>query len=126
MANRGLTKSYLSGAAINPYRIVKMGADDDHVIQGAAVGDVLIGVIDQPLAASAAEDRVDVTHAGIADVEAGGAVTRGDYVTTDATGQGVAAAPGAGVNNGVVGIALRSAAAGDIFPVLLSPGRIQG
>lgn len=126
MANRGLTKSYLAGAAINPFRIVKLGADDDHVIQGAAVADSLIGVIDQPLDAAAAEDRVDVTLAGIADVIAGGAVARGDYVTTDATGQAVAAAPGAGVNNGIVGKAMASAAAGDIFPVLLATGRIQG
>lgn len=124
--NRLLTKSYLAGGVINPYRIVKMGADDDHVIQGAAVADSLIGVIDQPLNATVAEDRVDVTLAGIADVVAGGAITRGDYVTTDATGQAVAAAPGAGVNNGIVGKALVSAAAGDIIPVLLNPGRIQG
>lgn len=124
--NRLLNKTFLAGATINPYRIVKFGADDDHVIQGAAVGDALIGVIDQPAAAAAAEDRVDVQMAGIANVEAGGAITRGNYVTTDATGQAAAAAPGAGVNNGVVGVALKSAVAGDIFPVLLSPCRIQG
>lgn len=124
--NRILSKSFLAGATINPFRIVKMGADDDHVIQGAAVGDVLIGVVDQPLAAAAAEDRVDVTMQGIADVEAGGTITRGAFVTTNATGQATAAAPGAGVNNGVVGIALKSAVSGDIIPVLIAPTRIQG
>lgn len=66
-----------------------------------------------------------MTH-GISRVKTGGAITRGGYVTTDAAGLGVAPAPAAGTNNNVIGIALKSASSGDIIPVLLSPGRIQG
>lgn len=121
-----LEKAYLAGAAVNPFRLCKFGADDDHVIQAAAVGDAIIGVIDQPRAASVAEDRVDVMTHGIADVLLGGTVTRGGLVTTDATGQGVAAAPAAGVNNSVVGRALRSGVTGDIIPVLIAVGQVQG
>ncbi|MCA3226551.1 MAG: DUF2190 domain-containing protein, partial [Burkholderiales bacterium] len=32
----------------------------------------------------------------------------------------------AGVNNNVIGVALQSGVSGDIIPVLISPGRIQG
>lgn len=121
-----LNKAYLAGATLNPYRLVKFGADDDHVIQTAAVGDAIFGVIDIPGSAAAAEDRVDVMTHGIADVILGGTVTRGGLITTDATGQGVAAAPAAGVNNSVIGRAMISGVVGDIIPVLIATGQVQG
>ena len=126
MSNPVLTKNYLAGAAINPYRIVKFGADDDHVIQGAAATDDLIGVVDQPRAAAAAEERVDVIHVGIADIEYGGNITRGALITSDATGRAVAASPGAGVNHAVIGRAVQSGVLGDIGRAFLFPSRIQG
>lgn len=124
MANIGLTKAYAAGAAIGAYRIVKFGANDYEVIQGAAAADALIGVTTEIDAATG--ERVDVVHAGIADVKLGGTVTRGGLVTSDATGQGVAAAPAAGTNNGVIGRALVSGVSGDIIPVLVVPGSFQG
>ena len=129
VANRLSSESELlvvQATGISPYRIVKFGADDDHVIQGAAATDSLIGVIDQPRVAAAAEERVDVIHNGIADVEFGGTITRGGLVTSDTTGRAVAAAPGAGTNNDVIGRALMSGVIGDIGKVLIDPGRIQG
>lgn len=119
-----LTKSYKAGAALAAYRIVKPGSADGEVLLASAVGDALIGVTNEVAAASG--ERQDVIQAGIAEVEFGGTVTRGDWLTTDANGKAVAAAPSAGVNNNVIGRALVSGVAGDIGAVLIAPGRIQG
>ena len=120
-----LNKKYKAGAAIARYRLVKFGADDETVIQGAAAGDDLIGAYDGASDA-ALGDGVDVMHVGIADVEAGGTITRGALLTSDATGRAVAASPGAGTNNGVAGRALASAVVGDIIQMLVNPGSVQG
>lgn len=119
-----LVKNFKAEAAIGANLIVKHGAADDTVVQSAAVGDKHIGVCDY--VAPAINERVDIITHGIADVKLGGAVTRGDLVTSDAAGKGVAAAPGAGVNNRHVGVALASGVANDIVPVLLSQGSVQG
>lgn len=124
MANPILIKNYVAGAAVAARRIVKFDAADGKVIQAAAATDAVVGVAEQVAAASG--ERVDVIHSGIAEVEFGGTVTRGALVTADADGKAVAAAPAAGANNRVVGIALVSAASGDIAPVLIVPGQIQG
>ena len=124
MSNNGLTKSYTAGGAINPFRIVKFGSNDFEVVQGAAATDALVGVSTEIDAASG--ERVDVVQAGIADVKLGGSVTRGGLVTSDASGQGVAAAPAAGANNRVIGVALISGVSGDIIPVMISQGSVQG
>ncbi len=78
------------------------------------------------VAAGAAEERIDIIKEGIAEVVAGGSVTRGDPITSDAAGAGVTAAPGAGTNNRIIGFAEVSAASGDIFAVLMAPGVMQG
>jgi hypothetical protein len=119
-----LTKNYKAEAALAAYRIVKPGTADNQVVLAAAVGDALIGVTNE--VAAAINERADIIHAGIAEIEAGGAITRGDWLTTDANGKAVAAAPAAGVNNNVIGRALVNAASGDIFVALIAPGRIQG
>ncbi len=119
----GIEKSVKAGAAITAFTIAKFGNDDDTMIPGAAVSDSLCGVF-QHAADSAAEVRVMLT--GISRLKLGGTVTRGDYITSDASGQGVAATPAAGVNNNVIGKAMASGVSGDIIPVLLAPGRIQG
>lgn len=124
MANNGLTKSYLAEGAITAQRIVKVGAADYGVLQAAAVSDKLIGVATEIDAASG--ERIDVVHEGIADLKIGGTVARGDLLTSDASGQGVTAAPSAGTNNRIVGMALVSGVTGDIIPVLLSVGSFQG
>lgn len=122
--NSLLEKSFKAEAALAAYRIVKPGAADGQVLLAAAVGDALIGVANA--VGAAINERQDVVVAGIADLEAGGTIARGDWVTTDATGKGLTAAPAVGVNNNVIGRALVSAVVGDIFAVLVAPGRIQG
>lgn len=124
MANPILIKSYVAEAAVTKYRIVKFGAADGKVLHAAAVGDAMFGVTGS--LGAAIDERVDITEAGEAEVEYGGAVVRGDWLTSDANGKAVAAAPAAGINNSVIGRAKVSGASGDIGTVLMAPGRIQG
>lgn len=122
--NPGLTKNYNAGGTIEKRRIVKFGADDKTVVKGAAATDLLIGVSTDIDVVTG--EPTDVIMEGIALVQAGGAVTRGNEVTSDANGKGVAAAPGAGTNNRIIGIALASAVLDDWFPVQISLGIKQG
>lgn len=121
-----LTKNYYAGAAIAKRRIVKFGAADNQVILGAgsAVTEFLIGVATEIDAATG--EPIDVIRAGIADVEYGGTVTRGQPLTSDATGRAIAAAPGAGVNFRTIGFAEVSAVIGDVGPAQIIPGIMQG
>ncbi len=124
MSNPLMFKAFTAGGAINPYRIVRLSAADT-VVQAAAATEGLFGV-NSDLAIVSGE-RVEVMTDGIAFVEAGAAVTISSLITADASGRGVTAAPGAGVNNRVIGVALDAAsAAGDVIRVLLSPGSVQG
>lgn len=118
-----LVRSYVAGAAIAPYRIVKYSGTQ--VIQAAAATDLSVGV-SRELGADASGDRIDIWHDGIALIEAGGNVAIGAQVTSDASGKAVTAAPAQGVNNRVIGIALSAAVSGDIFDVLIAPCLIQG
>ncbi|PPQ17959.1 DUF2190 domain-containing protein [Bradyrhizobium sp. AC87j1] len=124
MANIGLTKSYTAEGAISANTIVKVGANDYGILQGAAATDKLIGISTEIPAISG--ERADVVHEGIADLKLGGTVARGDLLTSDATGQGVTAAPAAGSNVRIIGMALISGVVGDIIPVKVAPGSLQG
>lgn len=123
MRNEGLQKTLYAGAAIAKNRILKFGADELHVVVGAAATDKLIGVADN-LGADAAEDRIDVIVSGIALVEYGGNVTCGDQLTSDGTGKAVTAAPAATASNRVIGVAMQSGVSGDIGSVLIYPGSV--
>ena len=124
MSNPLITKQYVAEAAINANRIVKYGTSDEFVVQGAAVGDAIFGVVEN--VAPALGERCDVVTHGIAEVKLGGTVARGGPITSDATGQGVAAAPAAGVNNRIIGYARQSGISGDVIEVLLAPSTLQG
>lgn len=125
MSVNTLTRAFVAGAPVAQYRIVKPGAADGRVVQASATTDALIGVAIQP--GGAASGAVcEVQMAGIADVVAGGAVAYGALVSTDADGKAVEASATAGSNIRVLGIALKSAAANDIFPILIAPGSYQG
>lgn len=126
MSTPTLIKNYTAGTGgVREGRIVKFGAADYEVVEAAAAADLLIGVGAQPGEAAAGE-RCDVIHQGIAKVIAGGTITRGALVTSNASGQAVAAVPSAGANNRIIGIALTAAVANDVFPILLTQGSVQG
>lgn len=120
-----LTRNYTAGAALTPYRIVKPGPGAGQVQPAAAATDKLLGVLDIP-GAVASGQRADVMLGGLADVEYGGTVAEGDPLTADALGRAVVAAPAAGSNVRIVGIATVAGVAGDIGSALLSPGLMQG
>ncbi len=124
MANPEFIKSFTAEAAVQPYTIVKFGTADGNVAPAAAATDALLGVAG-PVGGDL-NGIVDIILDGIAEVKAGGAITRGDQLTSDANGAAVTASPAAGVNNRIIGVAMVSAAAGDIFPVLVEQSVIQG
>lgn len=123
MVTHDLVKSFNAGAAVRGRRLVAIGAADFAVTEASASA-IMVGVSTEYDTALA--DQVDVVLAGIAEVVLGGTVARGARVTADANGQGVAAAPAAGVNANVVGFALASGVVGDIVPVLIQPHSLQG
>lgn len=124
MSNPLMFKAFTAGGAISPARLVRLSAADT-VVQASAATDGLFGV-NSDLAVVSGE-RCEVMTDGIAWVEAGAAVALSSLITADALGRGIAAAPAAGVNNRVIGVALdAAAAAGDQIRVLLSPGSVQG
>lgn len=124
MTTPTLTKNFIAEAAVTKRRIVKHGAADGKVLHGAAATDFVFGVVADLDAALGA--RADVVVAGIVKTEFGGAIARGEPVTSDANGKAVKAAPAAGVNNRIIGFAWVSGVDGDIAPVQLAPGQIQG
>lgn len=124
MANPGLTKAYIADADIQPYLILKVGSVDGNVALATASTDKLKGVSENvPVAAG---QTVDVIHSGIANVVAGGTIADGDWLTVNASSQAITAVPATGVNAQVIGKAMTSAVAGDIFPVLIEMGQNQG
>lgn len=135
-----LIKNFTAEAAVALYRIVKFGAADGKVLQAAAAGDAMFGVSIQP-GGAAIDARCDVAVAGIADVEYGGNVTRGDALTADANGKAVAATrhthtentagayaqnatTGAAAAVRTIGVAMVSGVSGDIGQVLIAPGHV--
>jgi hypothetical protein len=124
MANPGLTKAYIADADIQPYLILKVGSVDGNVALATAATDKLKGVSENvPVAAG---QTVDVIHSGIANVVAGGTIADGDWLTVNASSQAITAAPATGANAQIIGKAMTSAVAGDIFPVLIEMGQNQG
>lgn len=108
----GLGESLLVKA--NPGKKAAKASGSTAAIVGVALYDVTAGQT----------GSIQVT--GVARVKLGGTVAANDPITSDASGQGVTAAPAAGVNAYIVGIALESGVSGDLIDVLLAPGRIQG
>jgi predicted RecA/RadA family phage recombinase len=128
--NPGIVKSFFGSGAIGANLIVKFGADDSTVSPAAAATDFLLGITNE-IALIALDvtngNTVDVTMSGVEQLKLGAAaVTRGQKLTSNASGQGITAAPAAGSNVQVIGIALKSGNAGDVIPVLIMPSVMQG
>ena len=121
------SKTYIASGAIADRRIVRPhAANAGQVVLAAAATESLLGIVNQPRGVVNGE-RVDVVHIGETLCEAGAAFAAGALITADATGRAIVAAPAAGVNNRVVGVALEAAtAAGDLTRILISPCMLQG
>lgn len=124
MSNTTLVRNFKAEAAVPAFTIVKHGTADGQVLSGAAVADKLFGVSTD--IAAAIGERCDVIVYGIADILYGGAVARGDLLTSDASGRAVTAAPAAGVNNRIIGVAVVSGVAGDVGQAAISQSMMQG
>lgn len=117
-------RSHLAESAVAKCLIVKPGSTDMSVVPATAATDLLIGTADETN--TAVGDMVDVAIGDIAYVLLGGTVTRGQPITSNASGQGVVAAPAAGVNNRIIGFAEVSGVSGDVITYRVAPGVIQG
>lgn len=121
----GLKKGMKGDAAIATANLIlKFGSDADHVAVAAAATDLLIGVNEHSI--DAAEDDVRVMLSGIGEVVLGGTVAVGDKLTSDANGKAVTAAPGAGVNHNIIGIATKAGVLNNIIPFLFAQSTLQG
>ena len=119
-----LTKNYIASGAVTKRRIVMHGAADGEAALANGSTAKLLGVSTDVDSADTA--RVDVQLSGQVEVEFGGVVTRGDWLTSDGVGKAVVAAPAVGVNAEVIGKADVSGVDGDIASVNLAFGLIQG
>lgn len=124
MANPGFSKNYTADAVMVKRRLAIYGAADGTVNMASLATQLLVGVVE--LGCTDIGDRVDIIKEGTALIEFGGAVTRGAALTADAQGRAVVAAPGAGVNNHIIGFAEISGVLGDIGEVWISRGIMQG
>jgi hypothetical protein len=104
----------LSPAAIGPYLFVKPGVADGQVVVAAAATDKLLGISNQ--VGFKAADTSDYVVLGEGELKLGGTVAYGDFLTSDASGQGVVAAT-AGFT--VRAQAMTAGVAGDIILVQL-------
>lgn len=123
----GDIKSYSAGGAVNPCRFVKAGAADGAIIQAINGSAMMFGVSEQVVGTAtsnvaASGDMVDVVKGGLAYLELGDTVTRGDVLTSDADGKGITTVIVAGTPIYYGAIAEVSGVAGDIIPVKVAPG----
>ena len=124
MANPDVIKNFQADGDVGAYLLLKPGSDDNQVAVAAAATDALIGASTFVAAKDGAP--CDAVLGGIADVYCGDDVAFGDPITSDADGKAVKAAPVAGANARLAGVALCAGAAGDLIQVLLSPSVMQG
>lgn len=115
---------FIASLPVGAYQAIKPGATDGTCVPATAPTDLIIGVSDA-LGKDAGE-MVDAAAAGVADVQCGAAVTRGQKLTCDATSRAVPCAPGAGVNHQSFGVALQSGVAGDVILYQVGLSTVQG
>lgn len=120
-----LDKGYDADSVLSAFRAVKAGTTSEGVTACTAEGDMVLGI--SQFAVSTAELALNkgasVRVAGISEVEAAAAITRGASVGIDSSGKAITANTGARL----IGVALTAAGtAGDRIAVLLSlPGAVS-
>lgn len=107
------TRTYISGAALTQFTFVAGPASDGQIDpcgDGARACGVVLG------SAAGAGEAVTVAYDGRVTVKAGGNITRGGAVASDASGKAVAAA----TDDVILGYALEAGANNQIITVELS------
>jgi len=111
-----LRKTFKASGAIPEGSLVKFVTDDDTVVICTGATDKIVGVASH---VAADGERIEVDLVGVTYVVLGGSVARGDDVTADANGAGVALSAAATIKSSV-GRAMASGAAADLCPVLVN------
>ena len=114
-----LTRQYFADAIIPFGTIVKFDSADNKVAATSAATDAVLGVV--CTANAATFSQVDVAYGGEALVIAGGTITRGQPVVSDASGYAVAITPGNTTANRILGYAHESGESGQLITVLVNP-----
>lgn len=113
MRNDTFIKTFTAPTAVPGYTIATLATGANAVETANAGTDALIGVTTS--IGTQDNARCDVIMGGIVEVLIGGAVTKGDLLTTDASGHAVTAIS----TDRKLGIALATGVSGDIIPVFL-------
>lgn len=110
-----VTLNSTNDLSLKQFYIVAVDTSNDHaVVLGAAATDPIVGVLQNK---PKANQGALVRFIGTTKVIAGGTITRGDRVTSDANGKAITTTS---TGNAVLGRALVSAVAGDILEVMLA------
>ena len=116
IVNHVMKASFLADSAVTDKYIVKAGSNDEDVALATA-SDTPIGLA---LETAADNKTVDVLLFGCGVCIAGGNVTRGALVESDANGKGIAITPGSTTSDtNVLGTAMETAVSGDEFSVFV-------
>jgi hypothetical protein len=117
MRSDTLIKTFHAEAPLEAYRLVTFATGINAVEMADAVTDPLLGV--STSVGSQDNGRCDVIVAGVSEVVIGGTVSRGDVLTTDASGRAVLSTQ---ITDRVVGMALADAVVDDIAAMLIAQG----
>lgn len=124
-----LDKGFVADTAIPLYHAARL-VDTEHISLANVAGGVVLGICQEEIDATDVDRGrvVRVRVMGISRGVAGAAIALNDRLTVAADGRLVPAAPAAGANANIVGIALSPATvAGAWVDVLLTPGgSVQG
>jgi hypothetical protein len=117
VSNKQRFESYQAQAAVDPHLIVKHGTADGTCALATAAADALIGAADS--LGKAIGEMVDVHVGEIGEVRAGGVITRGAALTTNASSKAIATTT---AGNRIIGFAEQSGAVDDVIRYRVAPG----
>jgi hypothetical protein len=117
-------KSFAGQGAIAACSVLIFGTADNTVALATGSTSKIIGTSDNLDHTDG--EMVDVEVRPMGEVKLGAAVTRGDRLTSNASGLAVTAAPAAGVNAQTFGIAAKSGVANEVIPYFRALSVLQG
>lgn len=106
--------------------VMTIGTANNYVKLAGATPGINAPCLGLALNAATAAGPLDIVTSGIFPAIAGGTITRGDPLTSDAAGAVVTAAPAGGTNIAIIGYAMASAVAADRVSVMIRPALLQG
>jgi hypothetical protein len=117
MRTETLIKTFHAPAAVAGYTLVTFAAGVNTVETADNVADPILGLTTS--VGSQGNGRCDVIVGGVSEARIGGTVTKGEVLTTDATGRAITATQ---TTDRVLGMAMADAVIGDIASILVAQG----